>query len=54
MVWKESKNEIFSVKSFIILLNLVVQSRFRGASFGALVFLLRWVFLLGNLHGGRS
>ena len=55
VVWKETKNEIFFLLNpFIILLNLVVQSRFHGTSFRALVFLLRWVFLLGKLHGGRS
>ena len=45
---------IFLLNPFIVLLNLDVQSRFRGTSYGALVFLLRWVSLLGKLHGGRS
>ena len=43
----------FLVNPFIILLNLVVQSRFPGASFGALVFLLRWVFVAWEASWGK-
>ena len=53
VMWEVLKNGIFSVKPLTILLILAVQSRFRGASFGALVFLQRWVFLLGKLLRGR-
>ena len=42
---------IFLLNRFIVLLNLDVQSRFRGTSYGAFVFLLRWVSLLGKLWG---
>ena len=45
---------IFLLNPFIVLLSLDVQSRFRGTSFVAFVFLLRWVSLLGKLRGGRS
>ena len=43
---------IFLLNPFIVLLSLYVQSCFRGTSFVALVFLLRWVSLLGKLRGG--
>ncbi|RVX14330.1 hypothetical protein CK203_017363 [Vitis vinifera] len=36
-----------------VLLSLDMQSRSSGASFGALVFLRRWVFFLGKLRGVR-
>ena len=54
VVWKEMKNGIFSIKSLYNTLDPSCVVCFRGASFGALVFLLRWVFLLGKLHRGRS
>ena len=41
----------FQLSLFIVLLNLEVQYRFQGTSFGALVFLLRWAFLLGKPRG---
>ena len=53
VLWKASKNGIFSVKSLTILLNLVVQSRFYGASFGALMCLQRWVFFAWEASWGK-
>ncbi|KAL6342854.1 hypothetical protein AAG906_016873 [Vitis piasezkii] len=52
--WRIQRMGIFLLNPFIVRLNIEVQSRFRGTSFGVLVFLLRWVSLLGKLHGERS
>ena len=53
VLWKETKDRIFPSNPFIVLLNLKVQSRFRVTLFGALVFPLRWISLLGKHCGER-
>ena len=50
---KRLRTRIFLLNAFIVLLILEVQFSFQRTLFGALVFLLKRVFLLGKLLGVR-
>ena len=51
VLWKETKNEIFSVKSLYSALDSRSVVQFPNSIIWSLVFLLKWVFLLGKPLG---
>ena len=54
VLWKKTEDEIFLLSPFMVHWSLEIQFCFHGESFGALVFLPKWAFLLGNPRGVKS